>query len=202
MTKFRSILFTLPLISLTVAHAQMAPGTMSAPAVQPNGEAAAALPLTEGEVRRVDKERGEVVLKHGDLPNLGMPAMTMAFNVPTPSTLEKLKAGDKVRLDVGAVEARMDPASDRWAIQSGAHVGAESSVPYGRHSTAAGDRAAGARHISYFGPNRRRARMSTCPNRAFALSARIVTSPSSAVSKSPYAVGNENRWSRGAVVTP
>ena len=106
MTKFRSILITLPLISLTVAHAQMGPGTMSAPAVQPKGEAAAALPLTEGEVRRVDKERGEVVLKHGDLPNLGMPAMTMAFNVPTPSTLEKLKTGDKVRFNAEIVKGK------------------------------------------------------------------------------------------------
>lgn len=57
-------------------------------------------------MRRVDKERGEVVLKHGDLPNLGMPAMTMAFNVSAPSTLEKLKAGDKVRFSAEIVNGK------------------------------------------------------------------------------------------------
>lgn len=106
MTKFRSILISLPLIALAVAHAQTKPGAMTAPTVAPKSESATALPLTEGEVRRVDKERGEVVLKHGDLPNLGMPAMTMAFNVSAPSILEKLKAGDKVRFSAEIVKGR------------------------------------------------------------------------------------------------
>ena len=78
---------------------------MPAPATKPKAEAPAALPLTEGEVRRVDKELGEVVLKHGDLPNLGMPAMTMAFNASAP-TLEKLKAGDKVRFNAEIVKGK------------------------------------------------------------------------------------------------
>ncbi len=108
MTKFRSILITLPFIALAVAHAQSQtrPGAMSAPAVAPKGESDTAMPLTEGEVRRVDKERGEVVLKHGDLPNLGMPPMTMAFDVSVPSTLDKLKAGDKVRFSAEIVKGR------------------------------------------------------------------------------------------------
>lgn len=106
MTKLRNILITLPFIALALAHAQTRPGATTAPASGPKKESAAALPLTEGEVRRVDKERGEVVLKHGDLPNLGMPAMTMAFNVSAPSTLDKLKAGDKVRFSAEIVKGK------------------------------------------------------------------------------------------------
>ena len=105
MTNLRTILISLPLITLAVAHAQTAPGTMSMPSSQPKGKAAAAMPLTEGEVRRVDKANGEVVLKHGDLPNLGMPAMTMAFNASAP-TLEKLKTGDKVRFNAEIVKGK------------------------------------------------------------------------------------------------
>ncbi|PNG49813.1 MULTISPECIES: copper-binding protein [unclassified Variovorax] len=106
MKKFRSILIALPFLALTVAHAQTRPGAMTAPTVASKGEPTSTLPLTEGEVRRVDKEHGEIVLKHGDLLNLGMPAMTMAFNVSAPSTLEKLKAGDKVRFNAEIVKGK------------------------------------------------------------------------------------------------
>lgn len=103
MTKLQSILITLSLTTMAVAHAQMGPGTMSMPSSQTKADAAAAMPLTEGEVQRVDKEHGEVVLKHGDLPDLGMPAMTMAFNASAP-ILEKLKTGDRVRFNAEIVK--------------------------------------------------------------------------------------------------
>ena len=105
MTNLRNILIALPLMTMAVAHAQMGPGTMSMPSSQKKADAATAMPLTEGEVRRIDKERGEVVLKHGDLPNLGMPAMTMAFNASAP-TLQKLKPGDKVRFNAEIVTGK------------------------------------------------------------------------------------------------
>jgi Cu(I)/Ag(I) efflux system membrane protein CusA/SilA len=50
-----------------------------------------------GEVESVDKEHGEVVINHGDLPNLGMEAMTMGFAVADKRMLDRLKPGDKVR---------------------------------------------------------------------------------------------------------
>jgi Cu/Ag efflux protein CusF len=53
--------------------------------------------LTDGEVRKVDKETGKVTIKHGPLENLGMPAMTMVFQVKDPALLDKVKAGEKVR---------------------------------------------------------------------------------------------------------
>lgn len=65
------------------------------------GPAGAAAPpgadVSEGEVRKVDKAAGKVTLKHGEIRNLKMPAMTMAFGVKDKALLDTLKVGDKVR---------------------------------------------------------------------------------------------------------
>jgi uncharacterized cupredoxin-like copper-binding protein len=54
-------------------------------------------PLSEGEVRRIDRDQGKVTLRHGPLKNLDMAAMTMVFRVADPKLLDGLKEGDKVR---------------------------------------------------------------------------------------------------------
>ena len=60
--------------------------------------AASATPtLTDGEVRKVDKETGKITLRHGEIKHLDMPPMTMVFVAKDKSLLEKVKAGDKVR---------------------------------------------------------------------------------------------------------
>jgi Cu(I)/Ag(I) efflux system protein CusF len=60
------------------------------------GAIAQALPLAEGEVRRVDKAGGKISLKHGEIKNLDMPPMSMVFEVRDPALLNKVKAGDKI----------------------------------------------------------------------------------------------------------
>ena len=52
--------------------------------------------VTEGEVRKVDKEQGKITLKHGAIKNLGMPGMTMIFRVKDKAMLDQVKEGDKV----------------------------------------------------------------------------------------------------------
>lgn len=52
--------------------------------------------LTEGEVRKVDKDAKKITIKHGPLTDLEMPAMTMVYQVKDPKMLEQVKAGDKV----------------------------------------------------------------------------------------------------------
>lgn len=59
--------------------------------------AADPLPLVDAEVRKVDTAAGKITLKHGDIPNLDMPAMTMAFQAKDPAQLNGLKTGDKVQ---------------------------------------------------------------------------------------------------------
>jgi Cu(I)/Ag(I) efflux system protein CusF len=63
----------------------------------PSAVAAAAAPISDGEVRKVDKERGKVTLKHGPIASLDMPAMTMVFKVADPKMLDNLQPGDKVK---------------------------------------------------------------------------------------------------------
>ncbi|WP_245503573.1 copper-binding protein [Aquabacterium lacunae] len=50
----------------------------------------------DGEVRKVDADAGKITLKHGEIKNLDMPAMQMAFRVADPGFLKKVNVGDKV----------------------------------------------------------------------------------------------------------
>lgn len=59
--------------------------------------AAKAAEMTDAEVRKVDKENKKITLKHGEIKELDMPAMTMVFTVNDVAVLENLQAGDKVR---------------------------------------------------------------------------------------------------------
>ena len=61
------------------------------------GATAALAQLTDGEVRKVDKDAKKITIKHGEIKNLDMPPMTMVFQVKDPAMLERVKAGDRVR---------------------------------------------------------------------------------------------------------
>lgn len=62
----------------------------------PAGSVAAA-PISDGEVRKVDREQAKVTLKHGPIAHLDMPGMTMVFRVADPKMLDGLGPGDKVK---------------------------------------------------------------------------------------------------------
>lgn len=55
--------------------------------------------LTDGEVRKVDKAAGKVTIKHGAMPKLDMPPMTMAYRVKDKAMLDQVKVGDKIKFD-------------------------------------------------------------------------------------------------------
>ncbi|MFN3493882.1 MAG: DUF411 domain-containing protein [Hydrogenophaga sp.] len=65
--------------------------------MQSAAPAATADRWAEGEVRRIDTAARKITLRHGDIPDLDMPPMTMVFQVRDPALLGKVKAGDKVR---------------------------------------------------------------------------------------------------------
>jgi Cu(I)/Ag(I) efflux system protein CusF len=65
--------------------------------------AQASLPLTEAEVRKVDKDNGKITLKHGEIKNLDMPPMSMVFQVKNPALLDKVKTGDKVSVTIDRI---------------------------------------------------------------------------------------------------
>lgn len=62
--------------------------------------------MVDGEVRKIDKEQGKVTIKHAELTNLDMPAMTMVFQVKDKSMLEQIKAGDKISFVADKIEGK------------------------------------------------------------------------------------------------
>lgn len=69
----------------------------------PVAAAASTAALTEGEVRKLDKAAGKVTIKHGPMPKLDMPAMTMVYRVKDKAMLDDLKPGDKIMFDTDSV---------------------------------------------------------------------------------------------------
>jgi len=53
--------------------------------------------LTEGVIRKIDRENIKITIKHGEIKNLDMPPMTMVFQVKDPAMLDTVKTGDKVK---------------------------------------------------------------------------------------------------------
>jgi len=53
--------------------------------------------MAEGEIRKVDKDAGKLTIKHGPIPSMDMPPMTMVYRVKDPAMLDKVKPGDKVK---------------------------------------------------------------------------------------------------------
>jgi Cu/Ag efflux protein CusF len=86
------------LAAAAAANAQMSPN-MAMPKAA-SGVSAGAAVMTEGVVQSLDKSRGVMTLKHGEITNMAMPAMIMAFNVADKKMLDKVKTGDKVRFHV------------------------------------------------------------------------------------------------------
>jgi Cu(I)/Ag(I) efflux system protein CusF len=72
----------------------------------PAADAAAATPLTQAEVMKIDKEAGKITIKHGFIENLKMPAMTMAFKVADVAMLDQVRIGDKVAFFAEKVDGK------------------------------------------------------------------------------------------------
>jgi Cu/Ag efflux protein CusF len=66
--------------------------------------AAAHAQAYEGEVRKIDKAKGQITLRHGELKGLDMPPMTMVFRARDPALLDRVAVGDRVRFDAARVD--------------------------------------------------------------------------------------------------
>jgi len=63
--------------------------------------------MTDGEIRKIDKEAGKVTIRHGEIGHLQMPGMTMVFTAKDPALLDSVKPGDKVRFMVVREDGKM-----------------------------------------------------------------------------------------------
>jgi Cu/Ag efflux protein CusF len=97
MNRFAPAFFALALLT-GPAQAQQKTGNHAAHhADSPAKAAADAADLADGVVRRIDRDAGKLTLRHGEIRNLDMPAMTMVFEVSEPALLDRVKVGDSVR---------------------------------------------------------------------------------------------------------
>lgn len=58
---------------------------------------AAASALSDGEIRKIDRDARKITIRHGPIANLNMPPMTMVFQVKDPALLDRAKTGDKIK---------------------------------------------------------------------------------------------------------
>ena len=61
---------------------------------------AAPADMTDGVIRKIDKDTKKVTIKHDEIKSLQMPPMTMVFQVKDATMLDKVQPGDKVRFKV------------------------------------------------------------------------------------------------------
>lgn len=62
--------------------------------------------MVRGHVVAVDAARRLVVLKHGEIPSLGMPEMQMEYVVPEDAAFPDVAVGDQVRFAVVRIDRR------------------------------------------------------------------------------------------------
>lgn len=56
--------------------------------------------MTAATIRKLDIEYGKITLKHEAIENLGMPGMTMVFQIEDKTLFDGLNQGDNVRFKV------------------------------------------------------------------------------------------------------
>lgn len=78
--------------TVAVAQAQTAQAVKVAMPAEPA--------LSDGEVRKIDREAGKLTIRHGELKHLDMPPMTMVFRVADVALLDAAQVGQKVRFSV------------------------------------------------------------------------------------------------------
>ncbi len=63
--------------------------------------------MTDGEVRKIDKEAGKITIKHGEIKHMDMPGMTMVFSVKDKAALENVEVGQKIQFMVMQENGKM-----------------------------------------------------------------------------------------------
>ena len=71
------------------------------------GMSAASAQTVNGEVVKIEVDRGRITLKHDAIPNLEMDGMTMVFRVADPAMLTQVREGERVRFDASRVNGNI-----------------------------------------------------------------------------------------------
>jgi Cu(I)/Ag(I) efflux system protein CusF len=85
------ILALLPLTALAQHnHAAMMAAATTAPTTKPDV-------MSDGVVKKIDRQAGTVTIAHGPLTNLGMGPMTMTFRLKSPTLIDGIKEGSRIQ---------------------------------------------------------------------------------------------------------
>ena len=113
MLNFRTALATLTVgfaligaASAQTAEPSSAPTETAAPASAAQAQSASGAEMTQGEVRKVDKDNKKITIKHGPLKSLDMPGMTMVFGVKDDTVLDKVQPGEKVQFQAEKIDGK------------------------------------------------------------------------------------------------
>ena len=94
MNRLQSTLATLALAAVVPLFAFASGDHKDAHAIE--AKVAESTPMTDGEIKKIDKDNGKITIKHGEIKNLDMPGMTMVFRVKDSAMLDQVKVGDKI----------------------------------------------------------------------------------------------------------
>lgn len=100
-TSSRTLLALACALSLTSATLVHAASHTAAPT-----QANAVASMSEGEVRKINKETQRITIRHGELKNLDMPPMTMIFHVKDPAMLEQVSEGEKINFVADKIDGK------------------------------------------------------------------------------------------------
>ncbi len=95
---------TAALLSATTLIAQ---GSLAQTAMNHGAMPMTAAAMSDGEVRKIDKETGKITIKHGPIKHLDMPPMSMVFTAKDPALLDRVKVGDKIRFHAAEEAGKM-----------------------------------------------------------------------------------------------
>ena len=94
--------------TVLLAMAALLPvSTMAQVAADAAKSSTAAASMTDGEVRKIDKDTSKITIKHGEIKHLEMPGMTMVFTAKDKALLDKVQVGDKVSFMVVSEGGKM-----------------------------------------------------------------------------------------------
>ena len=93
--------------ALLGATTLIAQGSLAQTATNHGAMPMAAAAMSDGEVRKIDKETGKITIKHGPIKHLDMPPMSMVFTAKDPALLDRVKVGDKIRFHAAEEAGKM-----------------------------------------------------------------------------------------------
>ena len=100
---------------LAIAALAAAPSTAGMPNMpgMPNNAAAVKTGKGVGVITAFDPKAAKITIKHGAIPSVGWPAMTMTFSVKPPALLKGLKVGQTIGFDTRVQGAAADVTAIR-----------------------------------------------------------------------------------------